>query len=119
MSHKWNLTARRKTEALKQLTEQVTVPALAAHFRISRQTLSKELKLAGIDPNIIRDNGKSNMKRMLYNSIFNIDDEAKRAQVAIQFLDKYPLREDKVEVADPAIVAAEISDKILAELNVQ
>ena len=108
--HAWNLTADRLKLSLKMLNKQHTVSSIAIHFGIKHSVFSAKLVECGVDAAAIRNSGRLNMKAMVFTSVMNIKDDAKRADAGLKFLTQYP-----VDV-DDAIVAVDDTEDIKREI---
>ncbi len=116
---KFNLTDKRERKAISMLKQQYTVEAIALHFGIHADTLSRKLKDAGINPGTIRNTGKLDMRAMVIDSIYSIKDDSKRSDSALRFLNQYPIQDEDTMTDDTVTKTdTEILDNIRKELDV-
>jgi hypothetical protein len=99
----FNLTEKRLKELHDLLADQHTLVSIAMKWGIHKNTLSEAVKKAGIDWRRIRNGGKMSMRAMLFGSIMSIEDEAKRIEAGLKYLDRYPIEEDEGEETQVSI----------------
>jgi len=90
----WNLTDKRKEEAIRLLKGQYNINLLAAHFNICRDTLWKKLKKAGINAKELQQDGIRVLRADLYSDLANIEDVKDRAKLTLDTLKHYDKSDD-------------------------
>ena len=113
--HKFNLTEKRLEFIFKELNNQATLPTIANKLGIHYKTLSSKLIEMGIDIKEMRNTGRQSLRQVMFETIFNIKDEAKRVQMGLAYLEKYPIID--IEEDNSKALDEEIAKKILDELS--
>jgi len=116
--HSWTLTRKRKREAMKLFAEkQYTLRSAALEMGIDWRVLRKRLEEEGIDYKELRNKGRVALRASLFTSIMNIEDEAKRVDLGLKYLDRYPVDEHMDDEGVSTKAVDEAVNKVISELT--
>ncbi len=117
--NKFNLTTDRLKVITKRLKEQDTISNIAYDLGVSRQVLGEKLNELGMSHKAIKNGGLLGMKRAMFRTIENIEDEAKRVEAMGRFLDRYPVALEDDESTNTSSGIVDIRLQIMSDLEQQ
>ena len=114
----WTLTSMRKAKVMELLGSQWTLSAIATEFGVSTKTITKALKANKINHKAVRMSGLNRLRADTFNSIGSINDDYKRVDAGLKYLDRYAIDEDTtIDTDGSKSKIKDIAKEILSELN--
>jgi hypothetical protein len=90
----WNLTDKRKEDAIRLLQDQYSITLIARIWGIDDYMLGQKLKKAGINYKEIQNDGIRLLKANMFAEVNKIDEADKKVKLSLDILKQYDKSDD-------------------------